>query len=506
MVEVIRDVLSKKPEGSLPQGLWRTEQIRTLERNWATRTGQPLYTLMERAGVALRTYATLHWPDSRCWWIFVGPGNNGGDGFVLARLARQMGIEVVVIAARAADQLKGDARRAADEWLAVGGRVRLAEQVDATQLPVPDLVVDALLGIGVNTPLSPLLTKIVATINELAAPVLAVDLPSGLNGDTGRVMGARVLATRTLTFIGIKQGLLTGEGVDCVGQLDCDPLGVTPDSAMLPAAWRIDYPLLQEHLTPRQPSSHKGANGKVLLVGGDCGMQGAIVLAARACLRAGAGLVRVCQHPDHPPVSLYQAELMSLTEAEARGSECWAKVRVIGPGLGQHEWGQAQWVRYLTDRLPLVLDADGLNWLALSPRHQDNWVLTPHPGEAARLLGRTIADIETDRFAAVQALQRRYGGVVLLKGAGTLIYDGKQIALCCEGNPGMASGGMGDLLSGIIAGLLAQGWSATMATWLGAVIHGEAADLAASDGERGMLASDLLPLIRKLVNPDTITS
>lgn len=503
MVEIIRGALGTKEGGSLPQGLWQTEQIRALERNWAAREGQPLYALMERAGAALRTYATLHWPDSRCWWIFVGPGNNGGDGYVLARLARQIGIEVVVIAARAPDQLKGDARRAADEWLAAGGRVWLAEQFDGDQHSAPDLVVDALLGTGVNTPLSPLLTKIVATINGLAVPVLAVDLPSGLNGDTGRAMGAVVQATRTLTFIGIKQGMLTGDGVDCVGQLDCDPLGVTPDDTMLPAAWRIDYPLLCTQLTPRPRASHKGSYGKVLLVGGNRGMQGAIVLAARACLRAGAGLVRVSQHPEHPPVSLYQPELMSLTNADDEG---WASVRVIGPGLGQDEWGRAQIARNLTDRLPLVLDADGLNWLAQSPRHQDNWVLTPHPGEAARLLGCTIADIETDRFAAVQALQRRYGGVVLLKGAGTLIYDGERVALCCEGNPGMASGGMGDLLSGIIAALLAQGWSATMASWLGAVIHGEAADQAAADGERGMLASDLLPLIRKLVNPDTITS
>ncbi|MBP8159148.1 MAG: bifunctional hydroxymethylpyrimidine kinase/phosphomethylpyrimidine kinase, partial [Aeromonas sp.] len=147
-----------------------------------------------------------------------------------------------------------------------------------------------------------------------------------------------------------------------------------------------------------------------------------------------------------------------------------------------------------------------LNWLALCPRHQDNWVLTPHPGEAARLLGCSIADIAADRFAAVRRLQQRFGGVVLLKGAGSLIDDGKQIALCDEGNPGMASGGMGDLLSGIIAALLAQGWSAVEATRLGAVIHGEAADLAAADGERGMLASDLLPFIRRLVNPDSITS
>ncbi|MGL4250178.1 MAG: NAD(P)H-hydrate dehydratase [Aeromonas sp.] len=503
MIELVGEAGCKKVEGSLPQGLWQTEQIRTLERNWAARDGQPLYVLMERAGAALLTFALQHWPASRHWWIFVGPGNNGGDGYVLARLAREHGLMPVVIAARAPAQLAGDAWHAADGWLAAGGQVWLAEQFDGTTLPAPDLVVDALLGTGVNAPLSPLLTKIVATINELTAPVLAVDLPSGLNGDTGRAMGAVVRATRTLTFIGIKQGMLTGDGVDCVGQLDCDPLGVIPDDAILPAAWRIDYPLLSMRLPPRQRSSHKGSYGKVLLVGGNRGMQGAIVLAARACLRAGAGLVRVCQHQDHPPISLYQPELMSLTGPDDEG---WAAVRVIGPGLGQDEWGREQITRYLTDRLPLVLDADGLNWLAQAPRHQDNWVLTPHPGEAARLLGCSIADIEADRFAAVRALQQRYGGVVLLKGAGTLIYDGEQLALCDEGNPGMASGGMGDLLSGIIAALLAQGWSATMASWLGAAIHGEAADLAAADGERGMLASDLLALIRRLVNPDTITS
>ena len=294
MVEIIRGALGTKEGGSLPQGLWQTELIRALERNWAAREGQPLYALMERAGAALRTYATLHWPDSRCWWIFVGPGNNGGDGYVLARLARQIGIEVVVIAARAPDQLKGDAKQAADEWLAAGGRVWLAEQFDDTQHSAPDLVVDALLGTGVNTPLSPLLTKIVATINGLAVPVLAVDLPSGLNGDTGRAMGAVVQATRTLTFIGIKQGMLTGDGVDCVGLLDCDPLGVTParrlayrlstaQHAVDPAPARFPQGLLWQGTAGGGQSRHAGghrAGGSCLPAGG--GRAGAGVSASGA--------------------------------------------------------------------------------------------------------------------------------------------------------------------------------------------------------------------------------
>lgn len=498
MVQVIEDVISGNGATSLAQPLWRTEQIRALERRWAEGEGRETYELMERAGGALCGYARHHWPASRCWWIFVGPGNNGGDGYVLARLARRLGIEVLVIAARDTELLKGDARRAANEWRLAGGGVILAEQAELGTLAPPDLVVDALLGTGVHIPLSLAMTKIVATINALQAPVLAVDLPSGLNADTGRAMGALVRATRTLSFVGIKQGMLTGDGVDGVGQLDWDSLGVVPPDDLIPAAWRVDYPGLKSVLTPRARSAHKGHHGRVLVVGGNLGMQGAILLAGQACLRAGAGLVRLCQHPAQPPASLVQPELMG---GDAERDPKWGSVRLLGPGLGQDEWAQAQCERLIPGDRPLVLDADGLNWLALHPRHQDNWVLTPHPGEAARLLGCTIAEVEADRFAAVHRLQQRYGGVVLLKGAGSLICDGHTIALCDEGNPGMASGGMGDLLSGIIAALLAQGWSASMATRLGAVIHGEAADLAAADGERGMLASDLLPWIRRLVNP-----
>lgn len=498
MVQVFGDAIRKNEWESLAQPLWRAEQIRSMEERWAAREGLPLYVLMERAGAALCSYACHHWPESRNWWIFVGPGNNGGDGYVLARLARRLGLEPLVIASRAPDLLRGDARRAAEEWLAAGGGVMMAEELAQAPLPSPDLVIDALLGTGVQLPLSSSMTKIVATINGLNPPVLAVDLPSGLNADTGRAMGALVRATRTLTFIGIKQGMLTADGVDGVGHLDWDPLGVTVEDGVTPAAWRIDYPRLKALLPPRARSAHKGRHGRVLLVGGNLGMQGAILLAGQACLRAGAGLVRLCQHPDAPPASLVQPELMGCPDGM---DEAWASVRVLGPGLGQDEWARAQFDRLISTPDPLVLDADGLNWLAQAPRHQDNWVLTPHPGEAARLLGCTIAEVEGDRFAAVSRLQRRYGGVVLLKGAGSLICDGRHISLCDEGNPGMASGGMGDLLSGIIAALLAQGWPAGTAARLGAVIHGEAADLAAAEGERGMLASDLLPWIRRLVNP-----
>ncbi len=241
---------------------------------------------MERAGAALRTYATHHWPHSRCWWIFTGPGNNGGDGYVLARLARQLGLEPQVIAVRDPAELTGDARRAADEWLAMGGTVVSPEERELDRLPAPDLVIDALLGTGVHIRLSPLMTKIVATINGLQVPVLAVDLPSGLNADTGCAMGAVVRASRTLTFIGIKQGMLTADGVDCVGRLDCDTLGVTAPPEWQAAAARVDYPSLRARLTPRPALVPQGLPRQSAAGGGQCGDAGGH-RAGRARLPAG---------------------------------------------------------------------------------------------------------------------------------------------------------------------------------------------------------------------------
>jgi ADP-dependent NAD(P)H-hydrate dehydratase / NAD(P)H-hydrate epimerase len=511
------------PAPSLPGMLWRSEQIRRAEAELAAAAGMPLYELMERAGAALLDYARQHWPDAHHWWVFTGPGNNGGDGYVLARLAQAAGFRVRVIAARAPAQLKDDAHQAAAAFLAAGGQIELFDNVHQTLAEsetLPDLLIDALLGSGTHLPLTTAMTEIVATINRLPAPLLAVDLPSGLDADTGHIMGDPVRATRTLCLVGLKQGLLTGQGPSWCGELDVASLGLDLGHWQAPSALRIDYPALAHLLGPRVRSAHKGQQGRVLLIGGNQGMAGAILLAAMACLRTGAGLVKVCQHPGNASASLTQPEIMALgRECLVTASSATAgqsgdnspvagvtpreSVRVLGPGLGLDEWGKTLFEQALCQRLPLVLDADGLNWLAQQPRHQDNWVLTPHPAEAARLLGCRTAEVEADRFAALRAIQGRYGGVVLLKGAGTLITDGKQIWLCQEGNPGMASGGMGDLLSGIIAALLAQGLGARDATCLGAVIHGEAADLAATEGERGMLASDLLPWIRLLANPDT---
>ncbi|MGY3925964.1 bifunctional ADP-dependent NAD(P)H-hydrate dehydratase/NAD(P)H-hydrate epimerase [Aeromonas simiae] len=490
--------VSRETDASLPHSLWRAEQIRQAEIALAAAAGISLYALMERAGGALEQHILQRWPGVRRVLICCGAGNNGGDGYVLARRLREKGLMVTVLATREPARLKGDAGRAAGSWLAAGGSVLGGD----APVPAPDLVIDAVLGTGVALPVEGDPARLIARINlwqQEGIPVLAVDLPSGLQADTGLVLGEVVQASETLTFIGLKPGLLTGAGPNWCGRLSLAPLGLAIDRWGAPVAQRIDYPALASQLAPRRRTAHKGDHGRVLLVGGNAGMQGAILLAARAALRAGAGLVRVCQHPSLPAPSLSQPELMQADPSELGPG--WDSVRVIGPGLGQDEWARRCFAAALCQNESLVIDADGLNLLAQHPLHRDNWVLTPHPGEAARLLGCRVAEVEADRLAAVTALQQRYGGVVVLKGAGTLIHDGEQLRLCNEGNPGMASGGMGDLLSGIIAALLAQGLPAAQAAALGVALHGEAGDLAATEGERGMLASDLLPWVRRLVNP-----
>ncbi len=461
--------------------------------------GGDLYGLMERAGQAVFIALRQRWPQARLLWIFCGRGNNGGDGYVVARLARAAGYQVKVVALGepAREQPAWQARR---DWLAGGGG-----ETPLTALQgEPDVAVDALLGSGPSTTLTGEVLAHVEFINRLAAPVLAVDVPTGLQADSGCLLGAAVKASLTLCLIGLKPGLVTGAAAEQVGELQLATLDGEPDlnEGGAPVGWAHTYASVCARLRPRARTSHKGDCGRVLLVGGGPGMPGAIRLAGEACLRSGAGLVRVSCHADNRlAVALGRPELMLGGELDAV-AQAWARVRVLGPGLGQCVWAEAQWQAVMAQPGPLVLDADGLNRLARAPRRRQEWILTPHPGEAARLLGWTSEQVEADRYAAVRALQQRYGGVVVLKGAGSLIYDGERLSVCREGNPGMASGGMGDLLSGIIAGLWAQGVSGYEAALIGACLHGEAADRAALAGERGLLASDLLPWIQTLCNPD----
>jgi NAD(P)H-hydrate epimerase len=320
-------------------------------------------------------------------------------------------------------------------------------------------------------------------------------------------MGAAVRADVTVTFIGLKQGMYTGHGRSCCGRIEFSDLGV-PDSVfrdMLPSALRMDLSDWSRFRSARPRHAHKGDYGHVLVIGGDYGYAGAARMAAEAAARTGAGLVSLATRPE-AAVAISAAVPVVMAHAVTRPDELQpllekATVVAIGPGLGQAEWGSRLLARVLESSMPMILDADALNMLARDPVTMDHWVLTPHPGEAARLLHTTAADVNSDRFTSVRRLSRNYGGVGVLKGSGTLVADGATIHVCSGGNPGMASGGMGDVLTGIIAGLAAQKYSLADAARAGVTLHAAAGDAAAAaSGERGMLATDLLPWVRNLIN------
>ena len=476
--------------------------VRDAEQHAAQAHGITLADLMQRAGQAAFNRIRQYYPCARHWLILCGHGNNGGDGYVVARLARASGIHVTLLAVAGDGALPIEAQQARTQWLQAGGCVQPA----VLPLPEAEVIVDALLGIGLHAAPRAPYDGLIAAINAHPAPVVALDLPSGLNADTGIALGAVVQAEHTQSFICLKPGLLTGQARAVVGQLHCDPLGLSAWLAAQRWPWRrLDGQDLAGWLPPRSPLAHKGEQGRLLLIGGDHGMGGAIRLAGQAALRSGAGLVRVLTRAEHvAPLLAACPELMveAWSPAALHEALAWADVLAIGPGLGRRDWGRRALAAIVDCQRPMLWDADALNLLAEAPFADARRVITPHPGEAARLLGCSIAQIERDRPAAVCALQRRYGGVALLKGAGTLIADGTRRAIADIGNPGMASGGMGDILSGIIGGLLAQKLPLYDATCAGAVAHGVAADvLAQREGTRGMLASDLLPEIRRWVNP-----
>lgn len=486
----------------LPSALYTAAQVRELDRRAIEDHRIPGYTLMERAGQAAFDAVRARWPDARRLGVLCGSGNNGGDGYVIARLARAAGLQVWLVEAGDTARLKGDAARARADWAAAGGEPVAA----GAHWPGADVLVDALLGTGLDRPVEGRFATLIDAINAAAPPVLAVDIPSGLHADTGAVLGRAVRAAVTVSFIGLKTGLFTGEGPSHCGEVLFDDLAVPADvrSGAVPAAKRLDAACLAR-LGRRARGAHKGDFGHVLVVGGDRGMPGAARMAAEAAARTGAGLVSVATHPDHAALlPLVRPELM------AHGVACpgdlspllaRATVLALGPGLGRGAWGRGLLARLLETGLPMVLDADALNLLAGEPVRRETWVLTPHPGEAGRLLGSDAARVQADRLAAAARIQQDFGGVCVLKGAGTVIHDGREAAICTGGNPGMASGGMGDVLTGVIAALIAQDLAPPEAARLGVCVHAEAADRAARAGERGLLASDVIAELRAVVNP-----
>lgn len=495
------------PMTELPYNLFRAAQVREMDRIAIEDLVVPGRTLMERAGGAVFLALRAQWPELSRLAVVCGLGNNGGDGYVVARLAREAGLQVTVLQLGDLNKVRGDALKVLDALRSAGIE---PSPFEADALPDADVIVDAVFGTGLDREVAGEWRVAIEAINHCGLPVVAVDIPSGLNADTGHVLGAAVRAALTVTFVGAKQGLFTGDGPECCGAVMFDDLQLPAEAlaSVRPAAFRLNYSGLSRLLGPRHRTAHKGEFGHVLVVGGEHGMAGAVRLAGEAALRTGAGLVSVATRRDHAPmVSASCPELMCHgVEDTAALQQLLSKASVVavGPGLGQGAWGQQMLRRVLESDLPLVVDADALNLLAREPLRRGNWVLTPHPGEAGRLLGTTARDVQADRFAAIAALHQRCGGVVVLKGPGTLIFDSSgPVDICCGGNPGMASGGMGDALTGIVTSLVGQGMSLMDAARLGVCLHAQAGDHAARDGERGMIASDLIRYLRFLVNPPT---
>lgn len=516
----------------LPRDLYTAEQVRLLDKIAIEQFAIPGFTLMQTAASVAFNCLLEKWPQTRHVQVFAGSGNNAGDGYLVASLAKEQGLSTEVITLSDPERLKGDARLA---WkFAVKQQVPISAFADFDTEHEKDhahpVIVDALLGTGLDREVEGDYAAAISFINAAERPVLAIDIPSGLSADTGSCLGVAVTAQLTTTFIGLKKGLLTNEAGDYVGELIYHDLNVpekvfSSESSPMPTAQRIDINSTRALLVPRAKTSHKGSHGHVLIIGGDSGFGGAVIMAAEAALRSGAGLVSVITRSCHRPALLARRpEVMVLgtEDGSANTADLIARATaiVIGPGLGRGEWARGLMQQALFTQIsagkPLVLDADALHLLSEKYEQgavdkgtgikRDNWILTPHPGEAAALLNSSVSEIQADRFAAVAKLQDTWGGVCLLKGSGSLICsaeDSRQdILLCSEGNAGMASGGMGDVLSGVVGSLVAQGNSLSNSLSAAVCIHGEAADLAVqAGGQRGMVATDLMPHIRELVNP-----
>lgn len=484
----------------LPLPLYSAAQVRELDARLIA-AGTPGFELMQRAAHAAWRALRRRWPQAGEITVLAGSGNNAGDGYLMAELARKAGWAVSVLALGAPDQLRGDAATACAAALAAG--VRVEAWHDAAELR--GVLVDALLGTGFQGELRPTYAAAVEVINASGLPVLAVDIPSGLCADTGHVADLAVRADLTVSFIGLKIGLFTGVAADWVGELVFDDLQADPAIVAQQAfsALRLAGSALPR-LAPRARSAHKGSFGHVLVIGGDRGFGGAALLTAESALRSGAGLVSLATRPEHVAASLARLPEVMCVASESTyqlPALCQrAGVLVVGPGLGQQPWGRSLLSVAAASECAQVWDADALNLLAAGQVElPQDCVLTPHPGEAARLLGRSTAEVQADRPAAALALAHKYQAVVVLKGAGSLVAsaDGR-LRLCDQGHPAMATAGLGDVLAGLIGALRGQGLEAFEAACLGVWLHASAGQQLGELG-RGLAASDLIPTIRQLL-------
>jgi len=511
------------------QRLYTAAQVRRLDEAVIRGTVQPPAVagidLMERAGRAVFEAAVQHWPQARRWLVLCGAGNNGGDGYIVARLAREAGRDVTLCALKDPASLAGDAATAARRWREAGGQVLAWPGFGSgSGIGDHDIVIDALFGTGLDREPAGAFGEAIEAVNRAGRPVVAVDIPSGLHADTGVAVGRAVRANLTVTFIGSKRGLFTADGPDCAGIVQFEDLQ-TPEcvrDSIANSGILIREDTIAKNLPERLRNTHKGSYGWLLGVGSDLGMSGAVRLCGEAALRSGAGKVTLVTRPEHAGlVNLACPELMVRgmdSGVALAGLLARVDALVAGTGMGGSGWSRELFTACLGSPVPLVLDADGLNLLAeLAPSLRDpgsdppaephlplrRWILTPHPAEAGRLLDRSAAAVQGDRVTAAQDLAARYQAVVVLKGCGTVVADADgRYAICPLGNPGMATAGTGDVLSGVVGALLAQGLDCWAAATTGVVAHAWAGDLAAAErGERGLLASDITRQLPAVLNP-----
>jgi NAD(P)H-hydrate epimerase len=489
----------------LPLTIYSAAQMRAIDAFAAEHLGIPTFELMSRAGAAAFELLRREWPQARRIAVLCGAGNNGGDAYVLALHARHAGLRVDVGSTSDVATLRGDAARAFAEFTAAGGSVVPARQIDLT---AADVIVDGIFGTGIRRPITGDVAELIQRANAARRPVLALDIPSGLDADTGAVHGVALRAQRTLSFAGLKLGFFVGQGPEYVGTVEVYDLGLPKQAFEYvgAAAERIGHDEIGALLGRRSRLAHKGDHGRVLIVGGGPGMGGAAALAGEAALRAGAGLVTVACHASvangilarRPELIVHPVEYPEDLEPLLAAAD----VVALGPGFGRSHWSSRLFAAVVRSPKPLVLDADGLNILAGNPFVRRDWVLTPHPGEAARLLSCSTADVQADRLSAARTLSTRFDATVVLKGAASIVLSPQGVpAIAMAGNPGMATAGMGDVLTGVIAGVAAQSRDLARSARVGVLAHALAGDRAARAGERGLIASDLFEHVRACLNP-----
>ena len=488
----------------LPIKLYSAETVALLDRVAINDCGIPGYTLMRRAGRAVLDTLLQHYAGANKILVLCGAGNNAGDGYVVARLAQAQGFDVRVISMIDPDKLHGDAAQAWRHWQECGETIPFQNEFTADA----DVIIDALLGTGLTRQVEGDWKELIKTVNQSGIPVISVDIPSGLNADTGVIFGAAINANQTVTFIALKKGMFTGSGKACCGEISFDDLGlpeeiyeaVEPDAELLCHSWQWSLP-------PRRHDNHKGQHGHVLIIGGNYGMPGSVILAARAALRSGAGLVSVVTRTDH-----INAVVTACPECMVHGSANGeidpglidkADYIAIGCGMGQDAWAQRLLYLALDSTIPMVVDADALNLMAAQDHLSltEECIITPHPGEASRCLNLRKREIQHDRFQAAQILRQKCNAHVVLKGSGTIVqHNGGRPQVCAFGNPAMATAGMGDVLTGMIASMAAQqiviAGDISKAVIAAVCLHARAGDLAASGDDRGLMATDVIEHIR----------